>query len=173
MDRSDVVVEQLLAELRSVRTELAVRHDGLAAPDAGPRMPVAVAEAPMPVPRPAIPAKPVEAAPTAPKVAAAPAEPQPRPSHGRGAVHLAVVDPHAPWNNGPWVLEVADGHAAATPGGDGTVEASIGGLSSWWAGYAPATRLARTGHLGSADRRALALMDQLIPATPGVLPDFY
>ena len=95
------------------------------------------------------------------------------PSHARGRVHLAVIDEHAPWNNGPWVLEVADGRARATPGGDGTVSATIGGLSSWWAGYAPATRLARTGHVGSADRRALELMDQLLPAAPPVLPDFY
>ena len=52
------------------RAALAVRHDRLAAPDAGPRPPVAVAEAPLPVPRPALPAKPVETAPEAPKVAA-------------------------------------------------------------------------------------------------------
>lgn len=95
------------------------------------------------------------------------------PSQARGQVHLAVIDEHAPWNHGTWVLDVADGHATATPGGDGTVEATIGGLSSWWAGYAPATRLARTGHLASADRNALAVLDQLVPAAPGVLPDFY
>lgn len=90
-----------------------------------------------------------------------------------GQVHLVVVDEEAPWNNGPWVLEVADGHATVAPGGDGTVAATIGGLSSWWAGYAPAKRLARTGHLGSADRGALAVMDSLIAAAPPVLPDFY
>jgi predicted acetyltransferase len=91
----------------------------------------------------------------------------------RGQVHLAVVDEHAPWNHGTWVLEVADGGARATPGGDGTVEASIGGLSSWWSGYATASRLARTGHLASADRRSLTTMDGLIAAVPSVLPDFY
>ncbi|MCU1370193.1 MAG: family N-acetyltransferase [Ilumatobacteraceae bacterium] len=95
------------------------------------------------------------------------------PAGASGRVHLAVVDEHAPWNHGTWILEVADGEARATPGGDGTVEASIGGLSSWWAGYAPATRLARTGHLRSADRRALVTMDGLLPAAPPVLPDFY
>jgi predicted acetyltransferase len=91
----------------------------------------------------------------------------------RGTVHLAVVDEHAPWNHGRWILEVADGAARITPGGDGTIAASIGGLSSWWAGYAPASRLARTGHLASADGRALATMDGLISAAPGVLADFY
>lgn len=91
----------------------------------------------------------------------------------RGQVHLAVVDEHAPWNQGTWVLDVADGSAQATPGGDGTVEVSIGGLSSWWAGYAPAARLARTGHLASADRRSLTTMDGLVGASPPVLLDFY
>lgn len=54
----------------AVRVALAIRHDGLAAPDAGPRPPVALAEAPLPVPRPALPARPVEPAAEAPKVAA-------------------------------------------------------------------------------------------------------
>ncbi|WP_370674518.1 tlde1 domain-containing protein [Pleomorphomonas sp. PLEO] len=52
------------------RAALAVRHDRLAAPNAGLRSPVVVAEIPMPVPRPALPAKPVEVVPEAPKVAA-------------------------------------------------------------------------------------------------------
>ena len=95
------------------------------------------------------------------------------PAGAADTVHLVIVDDHAPWNNGPWILEVADGQGTLTPGGDGTVEAHIGGLSSWWSGYASATKLARTGHLATADRRALATMDQLIPAAPSVLPDFY
>lgn len=79
----------------AVRTELAVRHDGLAAPDAGPRVPVAVAEAPLPVPRPAAPAKPVEVVPEAPKVAAAiptVAAPQVEPEKKEKPA-VALVDP--------------------------------------------------------------------------------
>lgn len=95
------------------------------------------------------------------------------PDGAGGRVDLALVDEHAPWNNGTWVLEVADGHASLTPGGDATVEASIGGFSSWWSGYASATKLARTGHLRTPDRRALATMDHLLPPSPPVLPDFY
>lgn len=90
-----------------------------------------------------------------------------------GAVHLEVADDHAPWNAGRWVLEVDGGAATLTPGGQGTVQASIGGLSAWWAGYAPATRLARTGHLHCSDRAAVELLDQLLPASPPVLPDFF
>ena len=68
---------------------------------------------------------------------------------------------------------MADGGATLTPGGNGTVQAPIGGLSSWWAGYAPATRLARLGLLHSSDPAALARMDHLLPAVPPVLLDFY
>ncbi|WP_421120032.1 enhanced intracellular survival protein Eis [Aquihabitans daechungensis] len=95
------------------------------------------------------------------------------PATARGSVDLEVIDAHAAWNTGRWVLEVADGSATLTPGGSGTVQAPIGGLSSWWAGYAPATRLARLGLLHSADRSALERMDHLLPAVPPVLPDFY
>ncbi|MCM5551661.1 tlde1 domain-containing protein [Pleomorphomonas sp. NRK KF1] len=55
----------------TTRTALAIRHDELATPDAGPRVPMMLAEAPLPVPRPPAPAKPVEAVPEAPKVAIA------------------------------------------------------------------------------------------------------
>ncbi len=95
------------------------------------------------------------------------------PSTARGRIDLEVIDEHAPWNAGRWVVEVADGQATARPGGVGTVQAPIGGLSSWWAGYAPATRLARLGLLHSTDYAALAALDHLLPAVPPVLPDFY
>lgn len=79
----------------TVRTELAIRHDGLAAPDAGPRMPVAVAEAPVPVPRPAAPAKPVEATPETPKVAIAapPIAVAPAAPEKKEKPAVALVDP--------------------------------------------------------------------------------
>ncbi len=95
------------------------------------------------------------------------------PATADGTVDLEVIDEHAPWNDGRWVLEVADGSAQLSPGGDGTVQAPIGALSCWWAGYAPATRLARLGLLQSADRASLNRLDHLLPAVPPVLPDFY
>ena len=90
-----------------------------------------------------------------------------------GRVELDIADDQAPWNAGRWTLEVTDGVGSLEPGGAGTVEATIGGLSSWWAGYAPASRLVRAGHLHSTDRQAVALMDRLIAAVPPVLLDFY
>lgn len=95
------------------------------------------------------------------------------PRAARGHVELHVVDHDAPWNAGRWTLEVADGHGHLRPGGAGVVEATIGGLSSWWSGYASASRLARLGLLRAADRDALAVLDGLLPASPPVLADFY
>jgi predicted acetyltransferase len=95
------------------------------------------------------------------------------PASARGSVDLEILDEHAPWNAGRWVLDVSDGGATLSPGGAGTVQAPIQGLSSWWAGYAPATRLARLGLLHGTDRSALERMDHLLPAVPPVLLDFY
>lgn len=95
------------------------------------------------------------------------------PAHATARIELHVQDQQAPWNDGNWTIEIADGAATAAPGGAGTVEATIGGLSSWWSGYASATRLARLGHLRSADPAALTAMDGVLPAVPPVLTDFY
>lgn len=91
----------------------------------------------------------------------------------RGRVDLAVSDDEAPWNAGRWQLEVADGEGWMTPGGDGTVEVTIGGLSSWWSGYASARTLATTGHLRSGDPAALATFDGLGASVAPTLVDFY
>jgi len=91
----------------------------------------------------------------------------------RGCVELAIADRYAPWNEGNWVLEVADGEGRLTPGGAGVVEATIGGLSSWWAGYASARRLAGAGWLRSADPAALDALDGFGLGPPPVLTDFY
>jgi predicted acetyltransferase len=94
------------------------------------------------------------------------------PAGAKGTVELDVRDGHVAANEGRWVLEVGGGEARLTPGGTGRVCASIGGLASWWAGYATASRLARTGHLDGPPE-ALAVLDALLPADPPVLVDFY
>lgn len=90
-----------------------------------------------------------------------------------GRVHLQVRDRHAAWNDGRWVLEVDGGAGRLTPGGDGTVGIGVGGLSSWWSGYASARTLQRTGHIESGDQAALAVLDGLGAATPPALVDVY
>lgn len=88
-------------------------------------------------------------------------------------VDLAVTDDHAPWNAGRWRLEVDGGEGRLTPGGEGTVEVSIQGLSSWWSGYAGARTLATTGHVRTSDPTALAVLDGLGAASAPTLVDFY
>jgi predicted acetyltransferase len=88
-------------------------------------------------------------------------------------VDLQIVDPDAPWNAGRWVLEASDGEASLRPGGDGTVEATIGGLSALWAGYAPARALATAGLLRTSDAGALDALDDVFAGPPPALLDFY
>lgn len=91
----------------------------------------------------------------------------------RGRVDLSVDDQHAPWNAGRWRLEVEGGSGRLTRGGDGTVEISVQGLSSWWAGYAPARTLVTTGHVRCADPQVLATLHGLGAAAAPTLTDFY
>ena len=91
----------------------------------------------------------------------------------RGRVDLQVRDEHAPWNDGAWQLEVADGQGRLVRGGSGVVEVTIQGLSCWWTGYARARALAATGHVRTADPVALATLDGLGAASPPTLIDFY
>ena len=90
-----------------------------------------------------------------------------------GRVDLEIADGHAPWNAGRWRLEVEGGEARLTPGGDGTIQAGIGALSCWWAGYHPARTLAQHGLLSSPDAHALTVLDGLGATTAPVLRDFY
>ncbi len=65
------------------------------------------------------------------------------------------------------------GEGRLTPGGDGTIEIGVGGLSSWWSGYTSARTLANTGHLQTADPTALATLDGLGASAAPTLVDFY
>ncbi len=91
----------------------------------------------------------------------------------RARIDLEIVDPHASWNAGRWTLDAADGSASLERGGAGTVEMSIGGLSSLWAGYASARTLAAAGLLRTADRTLLDDLDDIFAGAPPVLLDFY
>lgn len=88
-------------------------------------------------------------------------------------IDLDIQDEDAPWNSGRWVLDVSDGSASLRRGGTGAVEASIGGLSSLWAGYASARTLATAGLLRSGDVAALDALDGVFAGPAPVLLDFY
>jgi predicted acetyltransferase len=53
----------------------------------------------------------------------------------QGEVHLAVRDDDVPGNNGRFVLRVADGRAAVTPGGEGRIVAHVRGLAALYSGF--------------------------------------
>ena len=84
-----------------------------------------------------------------------------------------IADDHAPWNAGRWVLEVAGGEGQLRRGGDGTVQTTVIGLSSLWAGYASAHTLAAAGLLRSPTRRSLDALDEAFAGPAPVLLDLY
>lgn len=90
-------------------------------------------------------------------------------------VHLdvagpAVEDPAGA--SGRWVLEVSDGHASCSPGGDGTVRLSIGTLAALYAGGIAPDALVYDGTLGGVDRVILDYLQTAFAGNPS-LPTFF
>ncbi len=63
------------------------------------------------------------------------------------AVHLEVLDSIAPWNNGRFVLRVANGVGTLEPGGTGEIQLGVHALSAIYTGYGSALDLAAIGAL--------------------------
>jgi len=83
------------------------------------------------------------------------------PAEVEAEVHLEVTaDPVIPENVGRWRVQVSGGRAEVTSGGRGTLQASIGGLASLYAGLFRATELVRLG-LVEASNSALECADRL------------
>ncbi len=93
-------------------------------------------------------------------------------ARAHGQVVLRVVDPDAPWNDGSWRLEVADGRARVTATSsppDVTLPASV--LAALYTGYLSARRAQFCGLL-EADKDAAARADAIIAtARPPWNPD--
>ncbi len=66
-------------------------------------------------------------------------------------LHFDVDDPLLPANAGRWVLEVRDGRASITRGGQGSLQASIGGLAQLYSGQFSPRLLASAGRLQGDD----------------------
>ncbi len=83
------------------------------------------------------------------------------------AVPLHVHDDRILANDGKLVLEVADGRARLTSGGEGRVEVDVRDLAALYTGYLPARVLARRGGLpGATDADVAALADAFDAPTP-------
>jgi predicted acetyltransferase len=88
-------------------------------------------------------------------------------------VHLELVDKLAPWNEGRFVLRVEGGRGELEPGGDGTVQLGINGLSTLSTGWAGATLLAEAGALHHADARDRAALHAAIAGPrPSTIDEF-
>jgi predicted acetyltransferase len=85
-------------------------------------------------------------------------------------VDLDVADRHADWNTGRRRLVVDDGHGRIEHGGTGDVRINIGALAALYAGYAPARRLRRLGHLAGPDR-PVARLDAAFAGPAPWMPD--
>lgn len=69
----------------------------------------------------------------------------------RAELHLEVADEVLPWNNGRFVLEVADGRAQARTGGAGRVRLDVRDLASLYSGYLTPLELRTVGTLEAPD----------------------
>ncbi len=77
------------------------------------------------------------------------------------AVELHVHDPRVADNDGPFVLEVADGEGRLTPGGAGTVHLDVGAFASLYTGWASAWTLAHAGRIDGASRGDLIELSEV------------
>lgn len=71
---------------------------------------------------------------------------------------LQIHDRRLPANDGPFVLEVAGGTGALTPGGDGRVAVDVHDLAAMYTGFTPAAMLARRGGLAGATPEDVAAL---------------
>jgi predicted acetyltransferase len=91
----------------------------------------------------------------------------------RAEAHLQLVDGVAPWNDGRFVLRVADGEGKLSPGGTGDVHMSINALASLYTGWASASVLAAAGLVHHAGRADLAGLDAAFAGPRPYLFDNY
>jgi predicted acetyltransferase len=74
-------------------------------------------------------------------------------------LHLDVQDELLPWNQGRFVLEIADGRAEVRPGGEGRVTLHVRDLAALYSGYLTPAELRQSGTLrGPEEDLALATL---------------
>jgi predicted acetyltransferase len=88
-------------------------------------------------------------------------------------VELRVVDPRAPWNDGPWVLEVDGGQGRLAAGGSGAVTTTARALGPLYSGWSSAWRLAAAGELTGAAAEDLAGLDAAFAGPRPTMADYF
>lgn len=91
----------------------------------------------------------------------------------RATVPLRIHDRRVLANDGPFVLEVGDGGAALTAGGDGRVGVDVADLARLWTGWMPATVLARRGALRGATTQDVAALAAVFDAPTPWLREYF
>jgi Predicted acetyltransferase involved in intracellular survival and related acetyltransferases len=87
---------------------------------------------------------------------------------------IAVDDPHAPWNDATFAIEVAEGAATVTPtDADPDANVDIGTLSQLLVGYCSAERARRTGGLDVRSADAIDALAELFPKNEVFLPESF
>jgi predicted acetyltransferase len=87
-------------------------------------------------------------------------------------LHLAVVDDLLPWNNGRFVLRIADGVAHVEPGGQGSLQLHIRELAALYSGYFTPYELQLAGNL-AADAATLRSAARIFAGPRPWLPDMF
>ncbi len=87
-------------------------------------------------------------------------------------LHLDMTDPVLPWNNGRWVVQVADGQAQAQRSGNGRLRLDVRDLAAMYTGHVLPVTLARVGSLigSEPDPKAARL---LFSSDSPALRDFF
>lgn len=91
---------------------------------------------------------------------------------------LAVSDDTAPWNDGVFALDVAEGEGTCTraetlEAGDADVTVDVGTLSQLVVGYRPVADLRRVGELSVASETTVETLAALFPSETVALRDFF
>ena len=71
-------------------------------------------------------------------------------------LHFDIQDDLLSWNNGRFVLELADGRAQARPGGQGRIRLHARGLATLYSGYMTPQELRVAGTLDGPDQDVAA-----------------
>jgi predicted acetyltransferase len=78
------------------------------------------------------------------------------PLGANAALHLDVRDDLLPWNNGRFVLEIADGRGEVRAGGESRVRVDIRGLAALYSGYLTPCELRMAGALEGPEEDLIA-----------------
>lgn len=87
-------------------------------------------------------------------------------------LHFEVQDDLLPWNNGRFVMQVADGRGQAEPGGRGRMRLHVRDLAALYTGYFTPAELQQVGSL-SADEADIGLATAVFAGPRPWLPDMF